>query len=206
MGNLSRRSVLRSSLGFGRGRDIGAALHRKCRRDDRDGVVGAGLRPGRGRGVQEDRRRLPKGQRQHARLQHHSLCAGAAEDRLGGDERRRPGSVPEQSGRNHCALRLGRQAGRCQRRRRDAEGGVHRDRVAQHLLLQQRRRRSAAFTACPIRPRYCRTMSGNHWSRRRGTRSKTSRRPGTPTTISSRRCRRSCANSMCATSMGSVFR
>ena len=62
---------------------------------------------------QKDRRRLPEGERQHNRLQHHPLAAAAPEDRLGGDERRRPGSVPEQPGRDHCAVCLGRQAGRC---------------------------------------------------------------------------------------------
>ena len=96
MVGLSRRSVLRSSLAAGRGRDLGAALYRQRRGHDRGGVVGAGLCPGRGRGVQKDRRRLREGERQHDRAQHHAVRAAAAEDRLGGDQRRRPGSVPEQ--------------------------------------------------------------------------------------------------------------
>ena len=45
MGNLSRRSVLRSSLAVGRGRHTGAALYRQRCGDDRGSVVGAGLRP-----------------------------------------------------------------------------------------------------------------------------------------------------------------
>ena len=46
-------------------------------------------------------------------------------------ERRRPGFMFQQPGRDHCAVCLGRQAGRCQRRRGDAKGGVHRNRAAQ---------------------------------------------------------------------------
>ena len=52
-----------------------------------------GFVPGRGHRVQEDRRRLREGQRQHDRAQHHAVRAAAPEDRLGGDERRRPGPV-----------------------------------------------------------------------------------------------------------------
>ena len=51
-----------------------------------------------------------------------------------------------------------------------------------------------------------RTISGGRWSRRPATRWRTSRRPGMPITISSRRCRRNCAPRACATSMASVSR
>ena len=51
-----------------------------------------------------------------------------------------------------------------------------------------------SFYGVPLyRRRHCRTMSGGRWSRRPATRWRTSRRPGTPITISSRTCRRSCA-------------
>ena len=106
----------------------------------------------------------------------------------------------------HCALCLGRQAGRCHRRRRDAKGGIHRDRAALRLSATTTSRKSAAITACPIPPRRCRTTSGGRWSRRPATRSRTSRRPGMPITISSRTCRRNCAPRACARSMASVSR
>jgi multiple sugar transport system substrate-binding protein len=54
-------------------------------------------------------------------------------------------------------------------------------------------RRSAISTASPLRLMCSPTMSGGRWSRRRATRSRTSRRPGMPITISSRTCRRNCA-------------
>ena len=154
MTTLTRRSVLRSSAARGGG-TVGAALYRQRGGHDRDRVVGPGLRARGGHRVQEDRRRLREGQRQHDRLQHHPLCAAAPEDHLGGDERRGPGSVPEQPGRDHCAVRLGRQAGRCQRRRRDAKGGIHRDRAAHRLLLQQRREKTQLLR-CALYRRRCR--------------------------------------------------
>jgi len=48
-----------------------------------------------------------------------------------------------------------------------------------------------SFYGYLIRPLHYQTTSGGHWSRRRGTKWKTSRRPGMPTTISSRRFRKS---------------
>ncbi len=91
-----------SRLGCGRG--LRAALYRQRRGDDRGGVVGPGLRPGRGYRLQKNSRRLREGQRQQDRVQHHSLCAGAAEDRRGDDQRHRAGYVHQQPDRNRCAL------------------------------------------------------------------------------------------------------
>ena len=139
-------------------------------------------------------------------LQHHAVCAAAPEDHLGGDERRRPRPVPPDPERTHCAAGLGRQAGRRHRRRRDAKGGVHRDRAAQRLLLQQRREKAQLLRRARYNARHCPTMSGGRWSRRPATRSRISRRPGTPITISSRTCKRNCAPRACATSMASVSR
>jgi hypothetical protein len=82
--------------GHRRSGDVGKAPPRQLRGNDRDGVVDPGFRRRGGCIVQEDRRRLREGQRQHDRLQHRALCADAPEDRLGGDERRRPRPVPEQ--------------------------------------------------------------------------------------------------------------
>src|SRR5580704_5455572 len=59
---------------------------------------------------------------------------------------------------------------------------------------------NAAFTEYLLRLLHYRTTSGDRWSRKQATRSRTSRRPGMPTTISSRKCRRSCAPRGCATS------
>ena len=118
----------------------------------------------------------------------------------------RPGSVSEHASRNHCPLCLGRQAGRRHRRHRDTKEGIHRDRAALRILLQQRQETAQTITACPIPPRHCRTISGGRWSRRPATRSRISRRPGMPITISSRRCRRSCALRGSARSMASASR
>src|SRR5215471_15083644 len=98
--------------GYCRVWDVGPAPSGKRRGDDRDGVVDPGFRRRGGCIFQEDRRRLREGERQHDRLHHHALRAAAPEDRLGGDERRRPRPVPEHPGRNHCALCMARQAGR----------------------------------------------------------------------------------------------
>jgi len=64
--------------------------------------------------------------------------------------------------------------------------------------------KNRSFMACLIRPQRCRTMSGVHWSRRRASKSKTSQRPGMPIIVSSRMCRRTCANKACATSTALV--
>src|ERR1700720_538767 len=77
---------------------LGASLYRQCRGDYSRGLVDPGLRSGRRHLVQKDRRRLPEGQRQHDRLHDYAVRADAAEDRLGDDERRRPGFVPEHPG------------------------------------------------------------------------------------------------------------
>jgi multiple sugar transport system substrate-binding protein len=63
-----------------------------------------------------------------------------------------------------------------------------------------------AFYACPMLPRRARTTYGAHWSRRPATRSRTSRRPGTPIMISSKTCKKSWANRGCATSTAWAFR
>ena len=143
--------------GAGRGREPGAPLYRQCRGHDRDGVVDPGLRPGRGHLVQEDRRRLREGQRQHDRL--HIMPYAPMRQKIVSamTERRRPGPVPEHPGRDHCALCLGRQAGRCHRRRRNAKVAIHRDRAAHGLLLQQRREeaqllRRALYSRVPTEP------------------------------------------------------
>ena len=104
-----------------------------------------------------------------------------------------PDLFHEHPGRDHCAVRLGRQAGRCQRRRRDAKGGVHRDRAALRPLLQQRHKEAQLLRRAVCTSGAFPTISGGRWSRRPATRWRTSRRPGTPITISSRRCRRNCA-------------
>ena len=74
------------------------------------------------------------------------------------------------------------------------------------LLLQQRREEAQLLRCALYRRRCDRTISGGRWSRRPATRSRTSRRPGMPTTISSRTCRRNCAPRACAMSMVSVSR
>ncbi len=124
---------------------------------------------------------------------HHALCADAPEDRLGDDQRRRPGSVPEQPRRDHRALCLGRQAGRRDRCRRDPKIAIHRNRAAHRQLLQQRREAAQLLRRALYRARCDRTISGGRWSRRPATRSKIFPRLGMRSTISSRKCRRSCA-------------
>ncbi len=101
-------------------------------------MVDSGLRPGRRRRLQEDRRRLREGERQQDRLHDRALCPDAAKDRRRHHQRRRPRPVSEQPDRDERGMGVGRQAGRCQRRRRHAEGGVHRGRAAFGQLLQQR--------------------------------------------------------------------
>ena len=63
-----------------------------------------------------------------------------------------------------------------------------------------------SFYGVPFTSVHYRTTSGDRWSRKPATRSRTSRRPGMPTTISSRKCRRNCAPRACVMSMVSVFR
>jgi len=96
--------------GDGGSRSAGATLYRQRRRNDGDCLVDAGLRSGRRHLVQEDRRRLREGQRQHNRLYDRALRPLAPEDRLGGDQRYCPRPVPEQPGRNFGAICLGGQA------------------------------------------------------------------------------------------------
>ena len=130
MANLTRRSLLRGSLGFAAAGTLARPISPMRRPAPRRCGGSQGFAAGRGHRVQEDRRRLREGERQHDRLQHHPVRADAPEDHLGDDQRRRPGPVSEQPGRNHRAVRLERQTGRRHRRRRHAEGGVHRDRAA----------------------------------------------------------------------------
>ena len=56
-----------------------------------------------------------------------------------------------------------------------------------------------SYYGVPYNQAYSQTTSGSHWSRRPGTRWKTSRRLGTPSMTSSSRCRRSCASKACVT-------
>src|SRR4051794_37839309 len=51
-------------------------------------------------------------------------------------------------------------------------------------------RNGVAITPCPILARCGRTTSGGRWSRKRGTKSKMLREPGTHTTISSKKCKK----------------
>src|SRR5947207_13774121 len=69
--------------------------------------------------------------------QHRALRATTAEDRGSDADRYRPGSLSQQPGRDHRALCLGRQTGRCRRCYRAAKGPIRRHRAAQQLLLQQ---------------------------------------------------------------------
>ena len=120
MSELTRRSVLRASLGSGGGGALRAALYRQRAGQDRDRVVGPGLRPGGGRGLQEDGRRLREAQRQQDRLQHRAVRAAAAEDHLGDHLGRRAGPDPRSTPLEAAAAAgLGRPAGRRDRRGRD---------------------------------------------------------------------------------------
>jgi len=74
---------------LGRSGNIGPALYRRCGGQNSRSMVDPGLRPGRGHLVQKSRRRLRKGERQKDRLQHHSLCPDAPEDRVGSHQRHR---------------------------------------------------------------------------------------------------------------------
>ncbi len=188
-----------------RGRGIGPPLYRQRRGQDRGSVVDAGFRPGRGYGVQEDRRRLREGQRQHDRPQHQpyapmrqkivsAVTSGVVPDHVPATTR--PRSLRSTPGTTSWSMSAtsSRRNGRSSPRPR-----------CSRLLLQQRRRRSAAFTACLIPSALDRTISGGRWSRRPATRWRISRKPGMPITISSRTCRRNCAPRACAMSMASVF-
>ena len=188
MATLSRRSLLRATMGSGGGWDVGAPLCRQCRRDERDRVVGARLCRGRGHRVPENRCRLPESERQHDRLQHHSVCPGASKDHLGGDERRGSGPVPEQPSRNHRAVAW-------EDKLLDVTDVVNtqKEEYTDTALLStycyNSVPNSAAITVSPIRPPYCQIMFGSRWSRRPATKSRISRKPGTPITISSRTCK-----------------
>src|SRR5882757_1133910 len=70
---ISAPQLFRVGCGWG----AGTPLYRQCGGYDRGSMVGAGLCPGRGCGVQEGHRRLRKGERQHDRPEHHAIRADA---------------------------------------------------------------------------------------------------------------------------------
>ena len=137
---LGRRSVLRGSVGLAAAGTFAQPLHRQCGGQDRERMVDPGLRPRGGRVVPHHGRGVREGERQQDRLQPHSVRAADAEDRLGADQRRRPGcDVPRHrrpGGRP--AERLERQAGRPDRRRRDPEVAIPPDGASRVPVLQQR--------------------------------------------------------------------
>ena len=194
MAHLTRRSVLRGSAALGATRLLASPHIARGGGDHRDRVVRAGVRPGRGRGAAQGRRRLREGERQQDRAEHHPLRAGTAEDHLGDHQRRRPRYDRFQPGRDPADVRLARPVGRRQRRRGDPAGPVQRDRAARRSGLQQRHqearhvRRAAQGRGGPLP--YLATAGGEG----RASRSRTSRRRGTRISTSSRRCRTTCAS------------
>ena len=152
MATLSRRSVVRGSLGLLRPGCSPDPMSPARPRPRKCGGPRASLR----KKTSRSRRSSPTTRRPAATQ---STTASrptrrCVEDRLRGDERRRPGCVPEHPGRDHCGLRLGRQAGRRQRRHRDATGGVHRDRAAHGPLLQQYREEAQLLRCALYRRRF----------------------------------------------------
>ena len=90
-------------------------------------------------------------------------------------------------------LRLGRQAGRCQRRDRNPEEELHRRGARLGIQLQQREEGARLLYGAVHDLGDCRTMSGSRWSRRPAIQWRISRRPGMLITISSRTCKRNSA-------------
>ena len=139
MNNMSRRSVIRGSLGLAAAGALARPYIANAAGQDRRRLAGPGLRPGGGRGVPQDGRGLREGQRQQDRPQHHAVHGAEPEGDLRADQRRRAGpDFPRRAGDDPAAERLERQAGGRERRRRDAQVQAQRDRAADLQLLQRR--------------------------------------------------------------------
>jgi len=127
------------------------SLHRQRRRDDRDGVVGTGFRPGRGhllKKIVADYEKASGNTIDHtittyAPLRQKIVAAMTS------------GVVPDLFQNTPpeiiAALRLAGQAGGRERGRRDATGGIHRYRAAHGPLLQQCRE-EAQLLRCALLP------------------------------------------------------
>ena len=139
MNNMSRRSVIRGSLGLAAAGALARPYIANAAGTTAIVWAGAGLRPGGGRRVPQDGRGLREGQRQQDRPQHHAvqalnqkaisaLTSGEVPDLIFHDA---PADDP-------AAERLGRQAGGRERRRRGVQVQAQRDRAADLQLLQRR--------------------------------------------------------------------
>ncbi len=201
MAILTRRSLLRGSLAFGAAGSLARPHIANAAATTAEVWCPTGLRQGGGCRLQEDGRRLREGERQQDRLQHHSVRGAAPEGSLGDHERRGPGCDGGLRSRVCPVERLGRQARRCRRHCRDAESGFRPGRHRFLLSLQQRHETARLLHGADEDQRRFRSISGGRWSRRRATRSPIFRTPGMPFSISSSRCRTSCARRGCATSM-----
>ena len=127
MAGMTRRSLINSSVGLVAAGAVGAAPYRQGAGQDRRGLVAQGF-AGRGCRLQENVDGISEGQRQHDRPQHHAVCADAPEDRLGGDQRRRPGYVPNNP-TNSSRCSPGRTSWSTSATSSRRNGGVRRDRA-----------------------------------------------------------------------------
>ena len=125
-----------------RRRHTGAALYRQCGGDDRDGVVAQGF-------AQEEDVAFKKLVADYQKASGNTIDYSIIPYAPGRQKivsAVTSGVVPDLFQNNppeiYRAVRLGRQARRCQRCRRDATGGVHRHRAAHGQLLQQCREKA----------------------------------------------------------------
>ena len=91
MSKLSRRSVLRGSVGLAAAGTLGRPFIANAAAKTVSVWWTQGFVREEDVGFKRDGRGVREGERQHDRPQHHSVRAADAEDRLGADQRRRPG-------------------------------------------------------------------------------------------------------------------
>ena len=153
----------------------------------------------------QDGRRLREGERQHDRLQHHPLCAADAEDRLGDDQRRRAGSDLARHRRrdDRSAECLGRQARRCHRRRRDAEGGIQPTRRCSRAQCYNNVKKKRGFYWLPFKTAVLPFHIWNSLVEKAGYKMADAPKTWDAFWDFFKPCRRSCATRACATSMRS---
>ena len=122
MAGMSRRSLINTSIGLAAAATLARPYIANAQAKTATIWWVQGFVAGRGHRVQEVRRGLSEGQRQQDRLS----IIPFAPMRQKIVSAMTSGAVPdlfhEQPDRDHRAVCLGRQAGRCQRRRRDARG------------------------------------------------------------------------------------
>jgi len=135
MGNLSRRSVLRRSLGLAAAGTLARPYIAYAAATTAEVWWAQGFVPEEDVGFKKVIADYGKASGNTIDLSIMPFAPMRQKDRRGSPERRRPGYVLRYSRRDHRALRLGRQAGGCQRRHSVTKGRVRRNSTTIRVLL-----------------------------------------------------------------------